>query len=377
MSDAWNHEDRRVPFVSESAPGNIKLLASPSISRPSAVAILSSPEIMADFFQTELSWLLPKGAILRECRPKVLRDRLGSRQVVSYRLFFERAEHKPLVYVLKRYADKAEGKKIFFIMRLLWENGFNHQGKFRIPEPHFYLEELGIQVQERAAGMLLRKNLNVRGPIVLTRMKAVARWLAKLHHLDADVTKIRAHADEAISIRDFVHEVGSREHRLFFPRLVELAELILTKLSACGNVPLAPVHGDFQCENIYVDTDEVTVVDFDRFCRSDPARDAGYLIAQMRAMAFLGGGALGSVHAGLRAFWEEYLAAAPVAERESLSARTTLFAARKCLQNIFYMAYVLPGEGMEIVSVLLNEAERFSRAERVEDVLDQPISFGE
>lgn len=356
--------------------GGIELLSSPAISRAQAVEILTSPEIVADFFRTRLPWLFPQGLILEGCRPKVMRDRLGSRQVVSYRLFFaDKAGRKaePMVFVLKRYADKAEGKKIHSIMKLLWENGFNHESSLTIPEPFCYLDDLGIQVQERAHGLLLRKNLHLHGPVALARMKAVARWLVKLHHLDADFTGISPHPDEESSIRVFVDQVGSREHRHFLPKLEELASRILERLASFNSVPLAPVHGDFQCENIFIDKGNVMVVDFDRFCRSDPARDVGYIIAQIRAMAFLVGAPSGPVFLGLKAFWEEYLAAATVAERKTLSARTSLFAARKCLQNIYYMSYVLPGEGVHIVSVLLEEAERFSRAEQVEEVLALPV----
>lgn len=357
---------------------NIDLLACPALPRGRAMGILTSPEVMADFFRTRLPWLFPPGSILKECRPRVLRDRLGSRQVVSYRLVLaDQAGRKagPMMVVLKRYADEAEGKKTYAAMRMLWENGFGHGSKLKISEPFCYLEELRFLVLGKARGMLLRNNLYQSGPVALARMKAVARWLAKLHHLDAGFEGIALHPDEESSIRVFVDEMGGREHRPFLPKLEELASLVLARLSFFGDVAMTPVHGDFQCENIFVDNDNVTVVDFDKFCRSDPARDLGYIIAQMRAMAFLVA-APGSVNEGLRAFWEEYLAAAAVAEREAFSARTTLFAARKCLQNIYYMAYVLPGEGMAIVEILLDEAERFARAERVEEVLDLPIAAG-
>jgi len=355
---------------------DVELLLASSISRDRAVEILTSPETMAEFFGTRLSFMIPQGMIITECRPKVLRDRLGSRQVIAYRLFFSdraRRKAKPVVLVLKRYADKAEGKKTFFAMRLLWENGFNRQSRLRIPEPFLYLEDLGIQVQERVHGMQLRENLRQNSPVAVGRMRAVARWLTKLHQLDADLTGISIHPPEDVSIKDFVRQMGTREQRTFQPRLEKLASVILARLASFNDVPVRPVHGDFQCENIHVEGDEVMVVDFDRFCRSDPARDLGYIIAQMRTMAFLGHALDGSVHPGLKAFWDEYLSATPALDREALSARTCVFAARKCLQNIYYMAYVLPGEGVEVVSVLLKEAERFSTAEKVEEVLGPPV----
>lgn len=366
------------PSAPDAAQGDVALLASSTLSREKAVEILASPCTMADFFRSSLSRLFPQGAVLEECRPSVLRDRLGSRQVISYRLIFtgqggRRSE--PVVLVLKRYANKAEGKKSYAIMKMLWENGFDRRSGLMVPEPLCYLEEMGLLVQERAHGMQLRRNLNLSGPVALERMKAVARWLAKLHRLDVNQDRIALHQDEESSLRAFVSQVGSREHRLL-PKLEELTSVVLMKLSSFQHAVMTPVHGDFQCENIFVDNDRVSVVDFDRFCRSDPARDLGYLIAQMRAMAYLAGGAHCSVYPELKAFWEEYLRAASDQAKETLSARTSLFAARKCLQNIHYMSYVLQGQGLKIVSLLLDDAERFCKAERVEEVMAIPIASG-
>lgn len=226
----------------------------------------------------------------RMLAPVLTDEELGSRQVVSYRLIFsDKAGRKaePMLLVLKRYADQREGEKTYHTMKMLWENGFDNESKQRISKPFCYLEDLGLLVLGKARGMLLRKNLHQSGPAALDRMRAVARWLAKLHQLNVDLKKISPHPDEETSIKDFINQMGSREHPLL-PKLEKLlVSVILMKLASFKNVPMTPVHGDFQCENIFVDRDSVTIVDFDRLCRSDPARDLGYIIAQMRAMAFL------------------------------------------------------------------------------------------
>jgi hypothetical protein len=93
-------------------------------------------------------------------------------------------------------------------------------------------------------------------------------------------------------------------------------------------------------------------------------------------MAFFLAATDGSVNPGLKAFWKEYVATDPALEREAFSARTALFAARKCLQNIFYVAYVLKMEDVETINFLLAEAARFADAEQVEEVLEFPVSAG-
>lgn len=367
-------EDQSRAFhPSENGRVNIDLLSSASISSAEATKILTSPVLMSELFRTRLSWLFPKKAALRECRPKVLLDRLKSRQVVSYRLIFS-GDEAPATVVVKRYADKAKGKKTYSDIRILWNNGFNRESKLRIAEPYFYLEDLGLLVFENAPGALLSRKLHQSSPIAMARMKPVARWLAKLHHLDIDLKEVNPHPDEETSIGDFVHRAGDKEPRLL-PKTEGLASAILMKLSAFKKVPMTPVHGDFQSENIFVDRDIVTVIDFDKFCRSDPARDLGYMIAQTRVTAFMEAAPYGAVHSGLKAFLDEYLAETPEEEIETLSGRASLFAARKCLQNIAYiLAYMSPGEGMKIASILLHEAERFTNAERVEELLEMPVS---
>ena len=358
----------------------IELLSSPSTSRARAAEILSSPQVMSEIFRERLSWLFPKGAVLASCRPKVLMKRLGSRQVVSYRLLFSGNE-KPLTLVLKRYADKTQGEKTYSAMRILWENGFDRKSRFRIPEPLSYLQDLGLLVLEKAVGRQLSEIFGQGGPVVIARMRTVGRWLAKLHSLDIDLGGISPHPEEETSAKDYVLMAKEKGYRSA-EEMESLTVLALSRLSAFKDVQAVPVHGDFQCPNIFAGRDSITVIDFDRFCRSDPARDLGYMIAQTRAMGFWTGVSKRAVYSGLKAFEEAYLAEAPQREGDTLSARASLFAAIKCLQNIFYLLlYMPPGgsmaeEDMERLSVLLDEAEHFCKLEDVEEALKVPVASG-
>ncbi len=347
---------------------SIDLLLSPVISKAKVMEILTSPEIMADLFRTRLSFLLPPGATLAECRPTVLRKRLGSRQVLCYRLFF--AESLPsMMVVVKRYADKSEGERTYAIMRMLWENGFNRDSELKIPEPFCYLSELRLLVQGKARGILLLNNLKKSAPAALDRMRGAARWLAKLHRLDVDCPGINPPPDDEAAIRLFVRRVAKRVPH-FQPRLDGLACNLFARIEGFADRPRALVHGDFQCENIIVGAKKVTVVDLDGFCRSDPARDLGYFIAQTRTKIFKGSVSPVSVIPALRAFWGEYRSAISEGERPDYSSRTCVFAAIKCLESVYYVTDVLPGGDMEVVGQLIDDAERFSGAERVEEALE-------
>jgi hypothetical protein len=350
---------------------HIDQLASPSTLRTIALEILTSPDIMKGLFQTNLAQIYPGGLILVQCRPKVLRKRLGSRQVIIYRLILlnERSPRTSSVELVgKRYADGAEGEKAYWMMQQLWKGGFGEGSRFKIPKPLCYLADFKLLIQERAHGTLLPKYLGRGDDTALARTKMVARWLAKLHQLDAIPEGIDAYKDDESSINNFAYQLGQRYPHMA-SQLEELAYYICERIPYPKDLALTMVHGDFHPENIFVTQDKVTVIDFDNFCRSDPARDLGYIIAQMRAMAYFSTGLLQAADREIRAFLHVYLAATMPQEVETLPGRIAAFAARTCLANMYYIACVLQKEHREALSMLLMEMERFVKAEKIEDIV--------
>jgi hypothetical protein len=93
------------------------------------------------------------------------------------------------------------------------------------------------------------------------------------------------------------------------------------------------------------------------------------MIAQARTISFLETGSFAPALAGLNAFWQEYLAGAQRTQRETLSNRTCIFAAVKLLENIDYISSFSPGGAKDVWSSLLQDAERFSKADRLEELL--------
>jgi hypothetical protein len=350
----------------------IDQLASPSTLRAIALEILTSPDIMKGLFQTTLAQLHPGRLILVHCRPKVLRKRLGSRQVIIYRLILLNEtglKTRAVELVGKRYADGAEGERAFCLMQQLWSSGFGEGSRFKIPKPLCYLSDFKLLIQERAHGTLLPKYLGRNDDTALARTKMVARWLAKLHRLDAIPEGIDFYAEDETSINNFLYHLAERYPQLA-SRLEDLASAICKKITCPNDVALTTVHGDFHPENIFVTQDKVTVIDFDNFCRSDPARDLGYIIAQMRAMAYFSTGLLHAANREIQAFLHVYLASTTSQGTGSMPGRIAAFAARTCLANMYYISCVLQSECKEALSMLLMEMERFMEAEKVEDIME-------
>lgn len=368
-----NSMETETPLIQELGYvlSQIDQLASPPTLRAIALEILTSPDIMKGLLQATLAQIHPGGLILVHCRPKVLRKRLGSRQVIIYRLILLNEagpKTRSVELVGKRYADGAEGERAFGLMQQLWEGGFGEGSRFKIPKPLCYLPDFKLLIQERAHGALLPKYLGRGDDAALARARMVARWLAKLHQLETMPAGIDACADDETSVHDFAYQLGER-HPHLAPQLEELAAAICARIAFPDGLALTMVHGDFHPENIFVTQDRVTVIDFDNVCRSDPARDLGYIIAQTRAMVYFSTGLLEAADREIRAFLQAYLAAATSHDGRTLPARIAAFAARACLANMYYIACVLKTECMEVLSTLLMEMERFMRAEKVENLI--------
>ncbi len=353
----------------------IDQLTSSSTSRLLAVAILTNQEVMRDLFQTTLTTLYSKELVIKQCRTKVLKNRFGSRQVIAYRLtcLDNGARNISSMEVVgKRYADPQEGEKTFRTMQTLCKGEFSQSFRLNIPKPLCYLPEYKLLIQEKARGNSLPVYLGRGDAAALVRMRLVAHWLVKLHRSEATIDGIDTcdAYDDATSLRKFTQRLAER-YPHFASQLQELAISLQERLIAFKDVTYSWVHGDFHPENIFVTEDRTEVIDFDQFCQSDPARDLGYIVAQIRAMTYFATGSLETSNKEIRIFLDTYFAALSAAEREDLFPRIAVFAARQILESMYYILFVLDDERPEMLSAWLNEAQRISDAKTAEDIMSQ------
>jgi Ser/Thr protein kinase RdoA (MazF antagonist) len=272
--------------------------------------------------------------------------------------------------VVKRYADAAKGNRAFQTMELLWRAGFDADSPFNIPRPVRWLPDANLLVQEMARGVLLPEHLGRDDGVA--PMEFAARWLAELHRLGPLAPDVPTYDADARSITTFVAQLAGRYQSLA-AHLGEVAGAILEKVETCDASSFTMVHGDFHPENIFVRPNGATVIDFDVFCRSDPARDLGHFIAQTRAMAYFSTGSLDASNAALRTFLDAYHRALPPRDAESLACRIPAFTARAFLESLYYILAVLRSDRPDVLSVWLREIEHLVRAERAEELLGAPV----
>lgn len=302
----------------------------------------------------------------------ILKKRLGSKQVIAYKLQLEYLSdggsyHRESIHlVAKKYADQKEGQQEFEMMKMLWKYGFGKGARLKIPKPIGYLSDLQLLVQKRAPGKQLSGYVSGHDSTTLDCMRMTASWLAKLHWavpalalragipMEDEVKLLQAHAAEL-----------SRRHPHLASRLDEVAIAVAESIASFEAVRLTIIHGDFHPENIFISQHRATVIDFERCCKSDPASDLGYFIAQMRLIAYRTTGMWSAADNQIRAFLQLYFAAVPLEEKQSLAARIGAYVSRSLMECLYYVACVVTDEKPDIIATGLAEAERFIRMDTI------------
>jgi hypothetical protein len=336
-----------------------------------ALEILTSPEIMVELFRKHVLVLYPEHWVIKRCCPRIIKRRLGSRQVIAYRLYMSAGDSpktKILDVIGKRYADRAEGERAFRTLELFWKNGFGQGSELRVPRPLGYLREFNLLLQEKARGTPLSLELARGTPASITGLKVAADWLARLHAMNGASGGIISLAEDETRAKQFANSLGE-----LYPSLAgELEELsadIMHRTSSFKDVQLAPIHGDFHPENIFVRGASVTVIDFDNCAKADPARDLGYIVAQMLAKEYLTPSSMKKLHCGSGAFLNAYLSRISLEEQQALMSRIAAYAALAVLEIMYYVLCVCRDDRPELLPSFVEEIRRLIGAKDYKDLM--------
>jgi hypothetical protein len=274
-----------------------------------------------------------------------MRRRPGSRHVFSYKLLVadKRTGKNNVVELIgKQDTTRAVGKaaKEFEAMRLLWSAGFGQDNRFRIPQPLHHFEDLKPIIQEKARGTKLRTFLGDGSDASFNHARMSGLWLAKLHNLPVDSIRDCAHEDEKASLRMFVEALKTNQPQLE-SELRRYAGAVEQRFDGFKGVRATHVHGDFHPDHIYAGNNFITVIDFERFCAGDPARDLGSFVAHMRTTAYSIGKSIESVNQEIGAFLESYFSGVLGPLGDAVLTRIAPYAALSTFEALYYVASVL------------------------------------
>jgi tRNA A-37 threonylcarbamoyl transferase component Bud32 len=328
------------------------LLAMCAVKSPILEGLIS-PDIRA-----RLSSILSMHLSINDLTIQPMRRRPGSRHVFSYKLVVgdqRTGKQKMVELVAKRDTTRAAGKaaKEFEAMRLLWDAGFGQDRTLTIPQPLHHFADLQLIVQEKARGTRFRNFLGDDSHASVDHARKVGVWLAKLHNLPAASGQVCSYASEKTSLQMFVSAISASQPRLE-PDLRLYASMMEQYFDSFKDVAATYVHGDFHPDHIFVANDRVTVIDFERFCIGDPARDLGSFIAHVRTTAGLKRKSIEAANQQNKVFLHSYLSNVAEEQRIPIAARIAPFVGLSSIEAIYYVANVLHVTQPAVIDMYMN-----------------------
>jgi hypothetical protein len=321
-------------------------MTSRSASSPNGFQVVSTgPEMLDPTFQSRLGKAFATGLTIEHLKIRPMRRRPGSRHVFFCEFILadrRTGKQSSIELIGKRDTTRAAGKaaREFEAMRLIWDAGFGHDERFRIPRPVQHFPDLHLILQGKARGSKLRLYIGKGDEVSLSHARMAGLWLAKLHNLQVASPQVCTYTAEIASLRMFVAALTADQPKLA-SELQQRAAAVEQSFCSFQGLPTTMVHGDFHPDHIFVERNFVTVIDFERFCVSDPARDLGSFIAHTRTMACFCGRVLDAANREIEAFLESYFSAVPLLQGTAIASRIAPYVALSGFEALYYVASVL------------------------------------
>ena len=262
-----------------------------------AVPLLTDPEQSREFLERSLRGASPayRNVIIQSCKPEIVRYKPGNRCTVLYHLEYAPdmliESHGPPIVVAK--TDRQEkGQNAYEGMKALWDTSFGSSSSVRIAEPLAYDADLRVFVQgpvweEQTLADLFLTVLDAGTPELTgalhEALQKAAQGLAELHRSGVKIGTVSTWEDEMAEVQAPVMQLSE-----VFPNLSSGARPFLERVSqleaATPHNPLVPSHGTFRPVQVLLHKGEISFIDFDSFCQSEPARDLGMFLASLMTL---------------------------------------------------------------------------------------------
>jgi aminoglycoside phosphotransferase (APT) family kinase protein len=244
----------------------------------------SPPAADARFMRRFLSRNLPEGLLpVRECRIRILKPH-HDRLTLQYDLGRGRGPRRAGGTLVGTWRADGRGQQMYDLLRSLRQAGMNGRHGLSVPRPLAYWKSLHLLLLEKARGRVLRQWIYGCETDWPRLLRPVSEWLAALHALPVDVPERLDPVREIQRLRQWGAELSAspkgwlvHERR----RIESLVDLIESLLDGPRSSAPCLTHGDFHPENVLMAGTAVVAIDFEHACMADPARDVGFLLAQI------------------------------------------------------------------------------------------------
>jgi streptomycin 6-kinase len=189
----------------------------------------------------------------------------------------------------KVYFDRCLGRATHTSLAHLWDEGFAAGFGLEIPEPLGFIEEASLLLMRCAEGTPL-KELAASGALeqALTSTRVAARWLVKYHATGIVGLPVQSPCEtvEILKIADALAKAVAENQghsRLLISMLHDLHAIAPRSSSPSRLVPL---HGQFRPAHVFTDGNRATVIDIEKICLSDPAKDVARFVHALKKTCF-------------------------------------------------------------------------------------------
>jgi len=237
------------------------------------------PEVAARRLRWHLARLAGDRRVeLREIR--VVRYKPGRRCLVEYDIDVPDGDGWESVTLIGKVQRGRFGNSGYRLLDALWHVGFDalSEDGISVPEPIATIRVFRMWLQRRVPGVASSELLADPGAEGLA--ERIAEAAHKLHRAGIPAERSHGIDDELRILERCLAEVARRSA----VRAERTRQLMIAceRLAACTPVFIPTgVHRDFYADQVIVDDDRLTLVDFDLYCRGDPALDIGNFLGHL------------------------------------------------------------------------------------------------
>src|SRR4051794_8605704 len=239
----------------------------------------------ADFMTRRVASLVPD--LSGRCNPidgqaEIVRSKSNNRGTARY-IFGS------VVVYGKFYFDNSLGRATHNSLTQLWKRGFAAGSGLEVPEPLGFIEEANLLVMRQADGIPLSEfacTNSIDDARAATRL--AARWLAKYHATEIPGLPVQSPCEqiEILNIAETLAKTAAQRPH-YSPLLIGmLHDLHAAAPKANSSSPLVPVHGQFRPAHVFTDGKHATVIDIEKICLSDPAKDVARFVHVLKKNCF-------------------------------------------------------------------------------------------
>jgi aminoglycoside phosphotransferase (APT) family kinase protein len=189
----------------------------------------------------------------------------------------------------KVYFDPSLGRATHVSLARLWEQPFASGSGLEVPEPLGFVEQAKLLLIRRAEGTPLNE-LARDGSLdeALASVRLAARWLVKFHATKTAGLPVQSPCEriEIFKIADLLAKAAaecSEGPSLLISMLHDL-QAVAPDGNASSN--LVPLHGQFRPAHVFTDGSRATVIDIEKICVSDPAKDIARFVHSLKKACF-------------------------------------------------------------------------------------------